>query len=102
MHHGDLLTQGGWGLPWFGPSVNEDLFPLATTFQATFVFDSYDPDPSACQHEWTGKVKGQFTVVASPHERLDPDNVYVYTLKNFGPPKCFDAAYAQQHLDCSE
>lgn len=187
---------------WFGPFVNEDLFPLATTFQATFVFDLYDPDPSACQHEWTGKVKGQFTdldlqieacvplrghlivsstasvdeqtvadntygchlqnkhydgavhawglqvdrvkarssdlgvhaiskdlqnitdnyagkteewefsagygqgmqftVVASPHERLDPDNVYVYTLKNFGPPKCFDAAYAQQHLDCSE
>lgn len=44
----------------------------------------------------------QFTVVASPHKRLDPDELYVYTLKNFRPPKCFDTAYAQQHLDCSE
>ena len=77
------------------------MFPLYEQLRA-LLFDSYDPDPSACQHEWTRKVKGQFTVVASPHERLDPDNVYVYTLKNFGPPKCFDAAYAQQHLDCSE
>jgi len=197
--------KGGGLLWWVGPSVNEDLFPLYEQ-QRALLFDSYDPDPSACQHEWTGKVKDQFTdldlqieacvplrghlsvsgeasdadkteagnrygchlqnrhydnesstqshawglqldrvkarssdlgvhaiskdlqnitdnyagktedwefsagygqgmqftVVASPHERLDPDELYVYTLKNFRPPKCFDTAYAQQHLDCSE
>lgn len=192
------------GQPWYGPGVNEHLFPLYEQQRAPL--DSYAPDPSACQHEWTWKERGQytdldlqieacvplrghlsvsgtasqndkttaensygchlqykhyeyegstqshawglqldrvkarssdlgvhaiwkdlqaitdnyagktedwefsagygqgmqFTVVASPHKRTDPDEVYVYTLKNFRPPKCFDTAYAQQHLDCSE
>ncbi|MUH49609.1 MAG: hypothetical protein F2789_00245 [Actinobacteria bacterium] len=44
----------------------------------------------------------QFTVVASEHKRMDEDNPYVYTLQNFGPPKCLDAAYSSAHLDCSE